>query len=192
LNSSKAARALRFAGDLFRSAKGATPRRHTYQELPKAWRRGSRSVLRELLKSLSRAILIAALLWIAILICGSLLPLNAKRALHTLNTSRISARASWNHRAVHFLGFGGAAFLLTLAVRTSRERLLAIAAVIAIGVSLEFVQYRLGRTPFELWDVRDDAIAAVLAAAAAMLGTHSNGGQDQVGSAPAAPRRNLP
>jgi VanZ family protein len=110
----------------------------------------------------------AAAIWIAILIVGSLMPLHAKVALHTLNVSRVPAQASWNHRAFHFIGFGVAAYLLSVLSRNARRRVLALVATIALGILLEVIQQHMGRNPFEVWDVRDDSIAAFIGAAAAL------------------------
>lgn len=124
-----------------------------------------------------------AAIWIAILIVGSLLPLHAKIALHTLNISRVPAQASWNHRAFHFIGFGIAAYLLSALSPNTRQRVLAVMVTITLGIVLELIQQHVGRNPFETWDVRDDSIAALIGAAANFIAYRRQGG-----SAPAAPR----
>ncbi len=117
-----------------------------------------------------RTLIVIAAVWIAALIAGSLLPVGAKNALGT--TSRrpaislgrfgepLSKRLS-EHRLVHFAAFGVTAFLLVTASRTTTQRMAAVAVTIGLGYAVEFLEHLVYRVDFEIWDVRDDALAVI-------------------------------
>jgi hypothetical protein len=64
------------------------------------------------------------------------------------------------HRIVHFVAFGSLAILLSLIGRRIQHRLVALAAVIGFGLLIEILEFRLSTNKFEVWDVKDDALAA--------------------------------
>jgi hypothetical protein len=93
---------------------------------------------------------IAALLWILLLTVGSLQPARP----------RVVKRV---HREIHWVGFAGAAVLLFCQSRTRREEIVAAAATVLLGVSLEFLQHVIYRGSMEWRDIGDDGLAVLLA-----------------------------
>jgi len=67
------------------------------------------------------------------------------------------------HREIHWLAFGGAAYLLLLLSRTRRQEMRAIFCTCLLGLSLEYLQHLIYRNVMEWWDVRDDALAILAA-----------------------------
>jgi hypothetical protein len=100
-------------------------------------------------KCLSRPVLFTLWLFLtAVLIVGSLQP--ARPAfVHAV------------HRGIHWLGFGGSALLLYCLSRTPRQEILGAFATVLLGLSLEFLQHRIGHNSMEWRDVADDALAVL-------------------------------
>jgi hypothetical protein len=69
------------------------------------------------------------------------------------------------HRGIHWLAFGGAAFLLLLLSRNRRQEILSVIATCLLGLSLEYLQHLIYHIEIEWFDVRDDALAALVALA---------------------------
>jgi hypothetical protein len=93
---------------------------------------------------------IAAWVWIAFLIAGSLQP----------------ARPGFVkglHREIHWVGFAGAAVLLCSLSKTRRREILGASAVFLLGVSLEVLQHLIYRNHLEWRDMGDDGIAVLVA-----------------------------
>ncbi len=115
-----------------------------------------------------RSLIRFALLWIALIIVGSLWPPGPKIALGTLTHSKDPAvrhRAEIRHRLAHFGVFGIAALLLAVVAANTKKRIAAIAGVIALAAVIEWLQHIIYASPFEYWDVRDDTFAAIAGSA---------------------------
>jgi hypothetical protein len=67
------------------------------------------------------------------------------------------------HREIHWLAFGGAAFLLLLLSRNRRQEVRGIVATCILGLSLEYLQHLIYHIHMEWIDVGDDALAAFAA-----------------------------
>lgn len=101
----------------------------------------------------SRAALrVAAWVWLALVIAGSLQP--ARPGV-----------AGGLHRPIHYVAFAGAALLLLSLSRTRRREILGAAAVFFLGFSLEFLQHLIYRNCLEWRDIADDGVAVVAAVA---------------------------
>ena len=90
--------------------------------------------------------------WILLLIVGSLQPARPGPVVGF-------------HREIHWLVFAGAAFLLLLLSRTRRHELCSVSGTFLLGLSLEYVQHFVYRNNMEWPDVRDDALAILVALA---------------------------
>jgi hypothetical protein len=108
-----------------------------------------------------------ALLWISVVIVGSLLPGSAKATLHASERkpTQFGNMGNAKHRLIHFIAFGSSFLVLSLLATGRREQLEAAGEVLAIGCIVELAQYFMysHRHVFEWWDVRDDAIGIALA-----------------------------
>ena len=100
-------------------------------------------------------------IWVSVLVVGSFLPSETKRALGTQSGTGISGQPALPHRLWHFASFGSTALLASLVARSPRSRILSGLAVIALGVSIELLQSSLSGESTEWWDVRDDTCATV-------------------------------
>jgi hypothetical protein len=115
----------------------------------------------------ARALRIFTLVWIACVIAGSLMPGSAKNSLGT--TDELRMRSPYEvggvaHRIWHFGVFGSTALLLLVQAKDRRGWVFAVLATFGLGLSLEFLQWRIYGSAFEWWDVRDDAIGVLGAA----------------------------
>ena len=108
-----------------------------------------------------------ARLWISAVIVGSLLPGSAKATLHTRENTRTHFKnaGTTKHRLIRFIAFGSAFLALSLLATGKREQLKAAVEVMAIGCTVEVIQFFVSshRQVFEWWDVRDDAIGIATA-----------------------------
>jgi hypothetical protein len=66
------------------------------------------------------------------------------------------------HRLVHLAAFGCTSLLLIALARTRKQRIAALALVIATGFGIEFLEDYIYHCGLEVWDVRDDTVAALL------------------------------
>jgi len=98
------------------------------------------------LKSKSR---IAAWIWLALLIVGSLQP--ARPGI-----------LRGGHRPIHYVAFAGAALLLLASSYTRRQEILCAVGIFFLGISLEFLQHLIYRNPVEWRDIGDDGFAIVV------------------------------
>jgi len=69
------------------------------------------------------------------------------------------------HREIHWLSFGGAAFLLLLLSRNRRQEIRSVIATCLLGLSLEYMQHLVYYIDLEWPDVYDDTLAAIVALA---------------------------
>src|SRR4051812_17526476 len=106
-----------------------------------------------------------AVLWIAGVIAGSVMPTRLKLAFGTTMESRPDyPPPNFSHRVYHFVSFGVAAMLLLLLATNLPQKLRASASVILLGVAIELTQHFILLNPyFEWWDVRDDTISVLAA-----------------------------
>ncbi len=106
-----------------------------------------------------------AVLWIAAIIAGSLMPSRVKIAIGTTTPDSVPTRpAGFGHRAYHVASFGIAALLLLLLATNRRQELYAAASILALGLAIESIQHFVMSGPaFEWWDVREDAVGIGLA-----------------------------
>jgi hypothetical protein len=108
-----------------------------------------------------------AILWISVVIVGSLLPGSAKITLYASESGSPQFRHTPNltHRLIHFVAFGSSFLVLSLLATGRREQSEAGGDVLAIGCIVEVIQYFVysHRQVFEWWDVRDDAIGIAVA-----------------------------
>ena len=97
--------------------------------------------------------------WILTLVVGSLqLARPVALARHRPDGPVVAA-----HRALHFLAFSGATLLLLLASRTRRQKLQSAGFTLLLGLTLEWLQHLIYHNEMEWHDVRDDALATLLA-----------------------------
>ena len=87
-------------------------------------------------------------LWILVLIVGSLQPARPAPVVGL-------------HREIHWLAFGGVAFLLLMVSRNRRQEIRGVIVMCLLGLSLEYLQHLLYRHAMEWRDVRDDTLAIV-------------------------------
>jgi hypothetical protein len=107
--------------------------------------------------AVSRAVLrIIAKIWFALLIVGSLQP--ARPDIVVLA-----------HREIHWVAFGGAAFLLFSLSQTRRQEILRACIIFFLASSLEVIQHLINRNRMEWRDVRDDGFAILAAFALYLL-----------------------
>ncbi len=115
--------------------------------------RTPRAALAGVRVAISRTTLrIASCLWLAAVIAGSLQPARPG----------IIAPA---HRELHWLAFGGGAFLLFTLARTLLQEIVRAAAIFGFALLLEILQYSANRRYMEWRDVRDDSLAVLVALA---------------------------
>jgi hypothetical protein len=93
--------------------------------------------------------------WLLMLVLGSLQPVRPGLMVG-------AAGAGW-HRGMHFLAFAGATLLLLVLARDLRQEIRNAMAVSLLGLSLEYLQHLIYRSPMEWWDVRDDGLAILAA-----------------------------
>jgi hypothetical protein len=146
--------------------------------------------------------------WLLLVVVGSLQPHRLLEVAGIMRRSRLHvafgsvqparvpvAAGSWQpaspgpvvnlHRQIHWLAFGGAAFLLLLGSRKRRQEIRSVAAAFLLGLSLEYLQHLIYRNPMEWYDVRDDGFAILVALALYRLaGSNSI---SPTNSSPAAP-----
>ena len=72
-------------------------------------------------------------------------------------------------KLAHFLACGGVMFWFSQLYATTRTRLAYAAGFIAMGITLEFVQGRLGYRSFEVLDMVANSVGALLGWAAALI-----------------------
>jgi hypothetical protein len=102
--------------------------------------------------------------WIALLVVGSFMPPEAKRAIGTQSGMLLAGpdpRPGWPHRAWHIGSFGLTALLAGLVTLSRRNRLLAGSAIFVLGLMIEVLQSIIFAGYIEWWDVRDDGYATV-------------------------------
>ena len=92
-------------------------------------------------------------LWLASVVAGSLLPLNAKHLTRTIGP---------RHRIVHIVAFAGIALGLSSQRLLSPRTLLASASVVGLGALLELLQHYLYGNAYEWPDVRDDCLGVMV------------------------------
>jgi|HubBroStandDraft_6_1064221.scaffolds.fasta_scaffold287357_1 hypothetical protein len=98
----------------------------------------------------SRIIFRITTAWLLLLIAGFLQPARPGPVLGL-------------HREIHWLAFGGATFLLLLLSQNRRQEIRSAIGAFLLGLSLEFMQHFIYRNPMEWRDVRDDAVAILVA-----------------------------
>jgi hypothetical protein len=86
---------------------------------------------------------------------GSLFPSPAKQLLGTERNFAI-------HLLFHFIAFGTLTWLISLLARTERARLVGLLLALVLGVVIEWLEHAWYLAPFEISDVRDDALAALV------------------------------
>jgi TRAP-type uncharacterized transport system fused permease subunit len=95
-----------------------------------------------------------AVVWILFVIVLSLQP---ARVADTLGRNL-------HHQILHVALFGVTALVLLPLSRSRREQFNAIASVVCLATAIEISQYLIYHLPwFEWWDIREDAIGAVIA-----------------------------
>ena len=77
------------------------------------------------------------------------------------------------HRLFHVVSFAGIALLLVLIARTPGQKILAVLALIALGCAIEYAQHLIFRSRIEWWDMRDDALGAIMGYAIGQWGVLS-------------------
>jgi len=97
-----------------------------------------------------RVLLRVTQVWLLVLIVGSLQPARPGVVVGL-------------HREIHWLAFAGAAFLLFSLSLNRRQQIHCATALFLLGLSLEFLQHQIYRNPMEWRDVRDDALAILIA-----------------------------
>jgi hypothetical protein len=95
------------------------------------------------------------LAWILLVVVGSL---KTARLHAVVGPSYVGV-----HREIHWLAFGGTAFLLLLLCRNRRQEIRSVIATCLLGLSLEYSQHLIYHIAIEWRDVRDDAYAILVA-----------------------------
>ena len=116
-------------------------------------------------------LVVVAVIWTLALIVGSLSPSKFKVAVGANPAQLIPSaphhRASPPHRFSHIMVFAVTAALYISLARTTTGLAWGIAGAVALGVGLETAQALVYHYhDFEWWDVRDDLIGTLIAAAA--------------------------
>jgi hypothetical protein len=92
----------------------------------------------------------------------SLSPVDRYKAGFASYDPQVGLFANRRHRIVHWLSFGGLAFVLGLLGRNTRQRVLGSAAVAGLGLGIEYLQHVIYMNPLETWDIRDDLRASLV------------------------------
>ena len=108
--------------------------------------------------------------WIAVLVIGSFLPADTKRALGTQSGVGSYGEPGLSHRIWHIASFGSTALLTTLVTHSPGRRLLAAGAVFALGGLIELLQPVFFDTDLEWWDIRDDGFGIIAFTATGWIG----------------------
>lgn len=83
--------------------------------------------------------------------------------------------ANRRHRIVHWVSFGGLAFVLALLGRNTKQRVLASATAAGLGVVIEYLQCVIYLNALETWDIRDDLCASLVGLTGALCLIHISG-----------------
>ena len=105
------------------------------------------------------------MLWIILVTVVALSPSEAKIFLGTETRSQdpvVKAHTVVVHRRAHFFCFGLAALLLGALSRSRWALLVSGLLVIAWGLTIEVTQHLVFGSIFEVWDVRDDSLSAIV------------------------------
>jgi len=94
-----------------------------------------------------------SMLWLSLLVVGSMLPLSAKVAIGTIGPA---------HDAVHVAAFASTAAILILWANTKVQELGLATAVLAIGVLIEMGQKLLSGDVLESADIRADFLGVLI------------------------------
>lgn len=94
--------------------------------------------------------------WVALLVAGSLLPFSAKVALHTTGDHRLI------HPLLHILAFGTVGFLGASLTKWRLQILLAFVLVAGFGYAVETLEILAYPQKLEVADVRLDTYGAAL------------------------------
>ncbi len=106
---------------------------------------------------------------------ASLSPVDRYRAGLASYSPQTGLFANRRHRIVHWVSFGGLAFVLALLGRNTKQRVLASATAAGLGVAIEYLQYVIYVNPLETWDIRDDLCASLVGLTGALCLTHIRG-----------------
>lgn len=93
-------------------------------------------------------ILRLALVWIFVLVVGSLQPARPASVVGL-------------HREIHWLAFAGLVILLLLLSHTRHQEIRGVFATCLLGLSLEYLQHLIYQNAIEWRDVRDDTLATL-------------------------------
>jgi hypothetical protein len=99
--------------------------------------------------------------WIAVLVTGSFLPADTKRAIGTQSGEGSYGEPATSHRLWHIASFGSTALLATLAAHSPGRRLLASGGLLGLAVSIELLQQIVFGADLEWWDIRDDGYGII-------------------------------
>ena len=99
------------------------------------------------------------------------LPAPSRMLLSKTRASR--TKRVLRHRLFHVVSFAGIALLLVLIARTPGQKILAVLALIALGCAIEYAQHLIFRSRIEWWDMRDDALGAIMGYAIGQWGVLS-------------------
>jgi hypothetical protein len=105
-----------------------------------------------------------AALWITAVIGGSFMPVGWKIAVGTTTFQAAQEQVAppgLEHRLCHFVAFGVAAGLLLLLAATRWQEVRAVTSIMALGLTIEYVQHLALGSVFEWWDLRDDWISVL-------------------------------
>jgi hypothetical protein len=109
--------------------------------------------------------------WIALLVIGSFLPADTKRALGTRSGEGSWGEPATSHRVWHIASFGSTALLTTLVAQSPGARLLAAGGLFGLAVSIELLQQQIVfGSDLEWWDIRDDGYGIIALTIAGWIG----------------------
>ena len=120
-----------------------------------------------------------AALYIICLVVLSLYPSSRRVALRAPSrmlvgkTGASRVKRVLRHRLFHVVSFAGIALFLVLIARTPGQKIYATLGVIALGCAIEYAQHLIFRSRLEWWDMRDDALGAIMGYAIGQWGVLS-------------------
>ena len=123
-------------------------------------------IIRPRLRSI---LLVIVICWMVVLTVASLSPVDRFKAGLASYTPKVGVHANNRHRILHWVSFGGLAFVFGILGRNTKQRVLAAVTVAALGLGIEYLQHVIYLNPLETWDIRDDLWACTAGLTSVLL-----------------------